>query len=549
MRFILADDAAAIVKKVRDLVAAGDISSAIGMSREALNAGIEDPLLLNLRAYAHEQSDDLPNSLADLERAHSLAPTDPVISHALAICLGKLGQWERAIVLLDQVIAIEPNFAPAHYNKGWNSEFHGDLETAAQCYEKALALQPGYPEATSRIAALAARRAAWPEAKEIAGRALALDSAQFLALQTLIRAALGEKDHALAERLIDRHLSDSRAGPLEQAIAYGYLGDLRHAQGRFGEAFTAYTQGNARQIEVSGRIFRRPGVKSAAEYASWLADYVETAPASEFAAERRGDISLEPDNRLAHVFLVGSPRSGTTLLENILISHPRIVSLEERPLLKDAVEAYLSSDWGLKRLATPLRRDVARHRALYWDRVRRERVNADGKVFVDKHPLNLLNLAVVAKIFPQAKVLFAVRDPRDVVLSCFRHTFLVNRSMFEYLTLEGTARFYDILMRISMIYREKLNLDWCEVRNENLVHDFEREGRKICDFIGVEWDEEMKNFGELAKSRFIATPSATQVMRGINREGMGQWRNYAAELAPVLPILKPWIERFGYDSD
>lgn len=516
------------------------------MARAALSAGITLPLFLNLRAFWFEQHGELEQSLADLQLAHKMAPDDLAVLNALGLCLGKVGRWDEAISAFDTIIAAMPDFAPAHYNKGWNHEFRGDLEIAIRCYKNALAINPHYAEPLSRSAALAARRGAWDDAVALAERALAIDETQFFALQSQIRAALARKNYELAEQLIARHQADNRTQPLDRALANVYLGDLRHAQGRYAEAFRAYQEGNTQQIEIFAPRFRRPGVQTAAEYANWIANHLEKAPASTLAANPDSAGPQEAVEPIQHIFLIGSPRSGTTLLENILISHPQIVSLEERPLLKDALDEFMTSEWGLTRLAAPTRKDLSKYRRLYWERARRDGVEPQGKVFIDKNPLNLLNLAAVAKLFPRAKVLFALRDPRDVVLSCFRHSFLMNRSMYEYLTIEGAARFYDTQMRISTVYREKIGLEWHEIRNERLIDDFEGEARQVCDFIGVDWNPDLLRFADLAKSRYIATPSATQVMKGISREGVGQWRHYEQQLAPIMPTLAPWVRKWGY---
>jgi hypothetical protein len=85
-----------------------------------------------------------------------------------------------------------------------------------------------------------------------------------------------------------------------------------------------------------------------------------------------------------------------------------------------------------------------------------------------------------------------------------------------------------------------------QVRNEDIVEDFDGRVREICAFVGLEWKDSLRNFGEKSRRQQIATPSATQVARGLNREGIGQWRRYAEQLAPVLPVLQPWVETFGY---
>ena len=161
-------------------------------------------------------------------------------------------------------------------------------------------------------------------------------------------------------------------------------------------------------------------------------------------------------------------------------------------------------------------------------------------------PLHTPALPLVAKLFPQARILFALRDPRDVVFSCFRRRFRMNAAMFEFLTLDGAARYYDAVMGLAAIYREKLPLTIHEVRHEALVADFEGEARRTLAFLGAPWDPVVKNFAAQVRGT-PRTPSAPQVARGLNANGLGQWRRYRAELAPVEAILSLWVERFGYE--
>jgi hypothetical protein len=120
--------------------------------------------------------------------------------------------------------------------------------------------------------------------------------------------------------------------------------------------------------------------------------------------------------------------------------------------------------------------------------------------------------------------------------------------MFELLDLERGARLYAAVMTLSMLYREKLGLAWHTLRYETLVDDFEGEMRRVCEFIGLEWDARMQDFGALSRDRTIKTPSSTQVVRGLYREGAGQWQAYASQLAPAIAILEPWVRRFGYET-
>jgi hypothetical protein len=124
----------------------------------------------------------------------------------------------------------------------------------------------------------------------------------------------------------------------------------------------------------------------------------------------------------------------------------------------------------------------------------------------------------------------------------------MNPSMYQLLTLEGAAVYYDSVMRLSEVYRDLLPLPQQPVRYESLVEDFEGTVRAACDFLGLEWDPGLFDFASKARTRGISTPSAAQVARGLNREGQGTWRRYREQMEPVLPFLEPGVQRFGYES-
>jgi hypothetical protein len=171
-----------------------------------------------------------------------------------------------------------------------------------------------------------------------------------------------------------------------------------------------------------------------------------------------------------------------------------------------------------------------------------------GKVFIDKNPLNTLKLPLIARMFPRAKILFACRDPRDVVLSCFRRRFTMNSAMYELLTLQSAAAFYDAVMQFAEQVRPLLGLTWRVVRYENLVSDFERESQAICEFLNLTTVAGMQDFAGRVGKRERATPSTAQLARGLSPSAVDSWRHYSHALEPILPVLHPWVERFGYPA-
>jgi hypothetical protein len=210
------------------------------------------------------------------------------------------------------------------------------------------------------------------------------------------------------------------------------------------------------------------------------------------------------------------------------------------------VLAFMREPVDLLPLARAESQAVNALRQAYWRRVRDAGADVAGKVFVDKHPLNSMKLPLIAKLFPQAKILFAVRDPRDVILSCFRRRFKMNPSMYELLTLPGAAALYAAVMTFADTVQRSLRLDWREVRYESLVAGFESEMRGVCDFVGLEWVAGMGEFGDRAQAREHATPSTAQLSQGLVTSATAQWRNYEPQIRAALSPLEPWMRRFGY---
>jgi hypothetical protein len=237
------------------------------------------------------------------------------------------------------------------------------------------------------------------------------------------------------------------------------------------------------------------------------------------------------------------------LLEQVLAGHPDVAAMEERTCLMDSAAAFFGGDAGLDELAALSEVELEPWRQAYWKRVAETEPALTRPVFIDKMPLNAVFLPLVARLFPRAKILFALRDPRDVVLSCFRRRFAMNAGMYEFTSLETTAAYYGAVMRLTEIYRDKLAPDLIEVRHESLVADFDGEAARICDFLGLEFRDEMRAFAVRARGQNIDTPSGAQVARGLNPEGLDQWRRYAPQMQPVLAWLAPFVTQFGYPEN
>lgn len=248
------------------------------------------------------------------------------------------------------------------------------------------------------------------------------------------------------------------------------------------------------------------------------------------------------------MFLLGYPRSGTTLVENILASASHVEALEEAPTLAEADRAFLSTRDGLGLLARLGEKELDTYRLAYWRGIAARGLDVADKGFVDMDPLKGMKLPIIARLFPRARIVAMRRDPRDVVWSCFHHGFAPSAAAVEFTDIEQAARHYDALMRFTRQSIEALGLDVHILRYEDLVVDFDAVTQRMCDFVGIQWSPALRAFDQTAKRRGITTASADQVGRGLFN-GAGQWRRYRDQMAPALAILQPWVEEFGYSAE
>jgi len=544
----MTDDQTTRRRRMADVDAAlarNDYAAAARLAKVALDEGFRHPKLLTVVAFSLFESRRPEEGLALLDEADAMSPNDPHILHGRACCLADCGRKVDSLIAFDRVLALRPGFAPSHYQKGRVLASLNDPEAAAREYDLAIASDPNYADALGARAFGAARQGRLDQARGLAGRALAIESRLPTARIALAIADLTDERLEEAGERMRALLADPLVDKGYRATCLSVLGDALDRQRRFDEAFEAYAE--------SKRLSHLEGE------GSWIAG-AANALMERFARLSAAVVSFDPwpspgsggghgAGAVGHVFLVGFPRSGTTLLEQVLASHPDIVTLEERPFLKPAEDEFMVDPDGLSRLARASDEALAPYRNMYWQDVADRGIDARGKILIDKLPLGSLLMPLFGKIFPASRILFAQRDPRDVVLSCFRRAFAFNPSMYQFNTLPGAALFYDRAMALAMEYRRIVPLPLHVVRHEALVHDFEARAREICEFLGVEWNDAMRDFAATAARRTINTPSAPQVRRGLNAEGIGHWRHYRQHLASVLPVVAPWVERFGYEPE
>ncbi len=248
------------------------------------------------------------------------------------------------------------------------------------------------------------------------------------------------------------------------------------------------------------------------------------------------------------IFVVGFPRSGTTMLEQMLDAHPALASMDERPFMQGVAEQVQRA--GLRYPEALGQLDAGQCEALrqhYRDQAGRAVTLAPGQRLVDKNPLNLLHLPLIYRLFPEAPIILALRHPCDVILSCYMQNFRSPGFQVMCSSLDRLARGYVNGMQFWIHHEKLFQPRVLHLRYEDLLDNFDAEVERIGAFIGVDDAAPLRNFHQHAQQKgFISTPSYSQVTQPPNKRAVNRWRRYEDAFAPLLPILKNVMEHWGY---
>ena len=338
--------------------------------------------------------------------------------------------------------------------------------------------------------------------------------------------------HGILETVTEFHNRNFHLFPLAKSL---------DALGRYDEAFAAATE--AHQSQVAWLRLTSPAATLRSSPILSVTDH-HCDPADVAAWDTMGAPGIEA----SPVFVVGFPRSGTTLLELTLDAHPGLVGMDEQPFLRDTVQDILKVADYPDRMASMTHAQLEQVRAGYWARVAQRVQLAPGQRLVDKNPLNILRLPVMRRLFPNARVILAVRHPCDVLLSNYLQHFAAPEFALLCANLSTLATAYRRMFDYWYQEQATLQANVRELRYESLVGDFEGEVRSISDFLQLPWDDRMLAPAANARAKkYISTPSYSQVVQPVNKKAVGRWQRYRTHFEPVLPVLAPYLERWGYE--
>ena len=491
---------------------------------------------------AKARAGDIAAAGALIDRGLALEPRNPSVLTGRAIIYRVEGRMRDAVLACEEAIRIEPRLAGAWLERGIVLSHGGSPALARESFAQAAELAPQHADAHANLAAIDARNGAHEPARAAAATALRLDPQNLLAAVAMATVLLADGEPQQAINCLGPLVQ--QAGPGDnRTSALSLIGRAYEKLGNHAAAFEAFRLSKEDFAAYTADIRRERQNNR---------DFVETIFTGFKAVDRAkwsSPLNYD-DTKPNHIYLLGYPRSGTTLVENILASIEGVAALEERPTLIETDREYLLSPVeeipaNLARFAELDSDGLARLAAAYWDKVFSAGVARNTAYFVDMDPLKGSRLPFISRLFPHARIVVMRRDPRDVVWSCFKTDFAVANATLEYISLERAALHYDAMMRLTEEARERLPLAFHELRYEALVADFEPTTKALCEFARLPWSDAVRKFATTAEHRGVATASSGQVRKGLY-DGSGQWKPYAEWLEPVMPILEPWIDKFGY---
>jgi len=479
----------------------------------------------------------------------------------------------RAKQMLQKTIQAQPNNVDAYNNLGVVFKEFEEFQKAKDCFEKVIQIQPKHVDALNNLGNVFKQLNEPQKAINYYQKAIEIEPSYINAHQNLMDVC--EKTNQITE--LKDAVSNARTFFKDNSIIKLYEGILFSRNEKFVEAKNCLELISFGADEIKNEISR---VSTLAKCYDRIGDTdkafnyfkkanlltqktkIKNFDKNKYLQEikirkeffKKSNIKKwptlkQPDNKPSPIFLIGFPRSGTTLLDTILRSHPLIEVIEEQFMVEQLINSLNQlPNGGLEGLKEIENEQIKKIRKTYFESLESQIQNKNNtKLYIDKLPLNIIHVGEIVRIFPNAKFIVSLRHPCDCVLSCFMQDFELNDAMANFLNLDDAAHLYDAVMNLWTQYTSIFSINYHEVKYENLIENFEPTVRSILNFLELSWDDSVLNYLITAKKRDrIATPSYYQVTKPIYSYAIGRWQRYKKQTSNIYPILEGWIKKFNY---
>jgi Flp pilus assembly protein TadD len=488
---------------------------------------------------------DYQKSIQLIEQATRKEPSNPGLMLDLARAYGLRYDVAAAERSIEKAVQLSPNRAQTLGDAGRLCLEFEQIDMAIRYLERASQKNSAPIGSLTTLADIYIRDGRLEDARSLVDKAAQFDrkDPRVLLEDAALRRLNGKTDEA--ETMLRSLLSNPAIGVPVRVRALYDLAAILDSSGRYDDAMSSLLE-----VKAVQRAHAAP-YTAALQFMQNRAKEMEQSITAEVLARWRADVEkLNPPRRIA--LLCGHPRSGTTLLEQVLDAHPDIISAEETKLMHD--EAYLPLIRDFPEGTSILQAlDSVPPSLLCHARENYFRCNEmlmqtviGTRLLIDKNPgLNLM-IPMVVRVFPEAKFIVALRDPRDVVISCFQQALPLTPISSAYLSIESTIHQYASAMGFWLDMRSRLGKQWTEVRYEDMIGDLPAVARSTLSFLGVEFDENVLKFYEHARTKRVKSPSHAEVLKPVYQTAVGRWRNYQKYLSPYMARLEPFLKTFNY---
>jgi tetratricopeptide (TPR) repeat protein len=454
------------------------------------------------------------------QRAMQQAPVDIPLRILIGQQYHLLRRMDRARACFEEAAGLAPASVPAQLSLADWYERENNLDAAWERVEACAGRHPQDPQVQCSRALLQQRRGQRSEAEQ--------------ALRTLIARGSGDLNVKFSSRHQLAVVLDELGQPDEALKWLAEAKSVLRQSGNISKLEQTYDQADRRRRQLLGE----------------LTPHMIRRWQNEVPPVPHGS----PDAQLQIAFLGGHPRSGTTLLEQILGGHPEIAAYDEPVAFSQEIVEQLAplenaqtlTANGLNSLADSRR---LHFRARYLKSLAREQTSGGvrARLIVDKNPSHTAAIHLWLRIFPRIKIIVALRDPRAVVMSCYFQNLKLNAVNANFLSLDRTVKHYCDLMDVWLRLRELGGFDWVESKYEEIVDRLEPEGQRVTEFLGLTWRAKQASFHESARSKFVVAPNYSAIVQPVYRRSLGRWHQYADALAPHQQRLAPYCRAFGYE--
>jgi len=490
----------------------------------------------NLGRFLLEQ-DKLDKAKIYISKAIEIKPDFWIAYNNLATLEAIKGNLFEAEKNLEKVIELNPSYEEAYVNLGEIKIDLNKIGEAEALFLKSLEIKKDYSYGYRSLFRIYEKTNNIKKLKEKLNTQIGNNNIKNELLMYNSRIFFREKDFAKAKKLIDKVSLDWVKNTDENSRInfWSFKGFIEEKSNNFNEAYDSFvkSQLNHKYKKCDSKIF-----------ITYIQNYEKNLNNKNYFL-KKNRFFKEKSNV---VFLIGFPRSGTTLLDTILRTHPEIDVIEEKPII-NSLENIIKYNFKhkLEEIFKLSEEEVSILKENYIEQIVNLSDKKNSRILINKFPFQTVCLPLINFIFPDAKIIFAHRHPYDTVLSCFQQSFEPNNAMANLKSLKESSKIYDITMDKWKTYKNNLDLDFTMSSYESLIDNFNDHTKMILDFLELEWDSNLRSYRDTALRRDkINTPSSSQVIQPLYKTSIAKWENYKNYFEDCHDYLDKWVNYFGY---